>query len=56
VFPLRLHVKTAKSLAATDIVLGHSRPPITVSTLREAEQFFDGGYRDNPVRSRVRTG
>jgi D-serine deaminase-like pyridoxal phosphate-dependent protein len=44
--PLRLHVKTAKSLAATDVVLGQGRPPITVSTLREAEQFFDGGYRD----------
>jgi len=44
--PLRLHVKTAKSLAATDVVLGAGRPPITVSTLREAEQFFDGGYRD----------
>src|SRR5688572_958727 len=44
--PLRLHVKTAKSLAATDVVLGTGRPPITVSTLREAEQFFEGGYRD----------
>jgi D-serine deaminase-like pyridoxal phosphate-dependent protein len=44
--PLRLHVKTAKSLAAADVVLGQGRPPITVSTLREAEQFFEGGYRD----------
>jgi len=44
--PLRLHVKTAKSLAATDVVLGTGRPPITVSTLLEAEQFFEGGYRD----------
>ena len=44
--PLRLHVKTAKSLPATDVVLGTGRPPITVSTLREAEQFFEGGYRD----------
>jgi D-serine deaminase-like pyridoxal phosphate-dependent protein len=44
--PLRLHVKTAKSLPATDVVLGPGRPPITVSTLREAEQFFEGGYRD----------
>ena len=44
--PLRLHVKTAKSLAAAELVLGGRRSPITVSTLREAEQFFDGGYRD----------
>lgn len=44
--PLRLHVKTAKSLQVTDVALGGKREPITVSTLREAEQFFDGGYRD----------
>ncbi|MCC6210432.1 MAG: alanine racemase [Burkholderiales bacterium] len=44
--PLRLHVKTAKSLEAVEAVVGPGRPPITVSTLREAEQFFDGGYRD----------
>jgi D-serine deaminase-like pyridoxal phosphate-dependent protein len=48
--PLRLHVKTAKSLEAVEAVLGPysgpARPPITVSTLKEAEQFFEGGYRD----------
>lgn len=44
--PLRLHVKTAKSLDVAELVLGPGRPPITVSTLKEAEQFFAGGYRD----------
>jgi D-serine deaminase-like pyridoxal phosphate-dependent protein len=41
--PLRLHVKTAKSLEAAEFVLGGRKDPITVSTLKEAEQFFDGG-------------
>jgi D-serine deaminase-like pyridoxal phosphate-dependent protein len=44
--PLRLHVKTAKSLEAAAFVLEGRKDPITVSTLKEAEQFFDGGYRD----------
>src|SRR5690348_13334610 len=44
--PLRLHVKTAKSLEAVALVLDNKKDPITVSTLKEAEQFFDGGYRD----------
>jgi D-serine deaminase-like pyridoxal phosphate-dependent protein len=44
--PLRLHVKTAKSLEVVEAVVGPGRPPITVSTLHEAEQFFDSGYRD----------
>lgn len=44
--PLRLHVKTPKSPAAVDFVLGGAKAPITVSTLKEAEQFFDAGYRD----------
>lgn len=48
--PLRLHVKTAKSLPAVALVLGGTqvpvKAPITVSTLREAEQFFEAGYRD----------
>ena len=30
----------------TDVKLAPSRPPITVSTLKEAEQFFEAGYRD----------
>lgn len=44
--PLRLHVKTAKCLEVTRLVLGEQKAPITVSTLKEAEQFFDAGYRD----------
>lgn len=44
--PLRLHVKTAKSLEAAALVLDGKKEPITVSTLKEAEQFFEGGYRD----------
>ena len=48
--PLRLHVKTAKSLEAVELVLGGRKDPITVSTLKEAEQFYEGGnaggYRD----------
>jgi len=44
--PLRLHVKTAKSPDVTALVLGGVKAPITVSTLREAEAFFDAGYRD----------
>ena len=43
---LRYHVKTAKSLEVTDLVLGGRKAPIAVSTLKEAEQFFDGGYQD----------
>lgn len=44
--PLRLHVKTAKCAEVAALVLGGERAPITVSTLKEAEQFFDAGYRD----------
>ncbi|HEX2567473.1 MAG TPA: alanine racemase [Burkholderiales bacterium] len=44
--PLRLHVKTAKSLEAVALVLEGKKDPITVSTLKEAEQFFEGGYKD----------
>jgi len=43
---LRLHVKTAKSLEVTRLVLGQAPQPITVSTLKEAEQFALHGYRD----------
>ncbi len=42
--PLRLHVKTSKSVEVTERVHGHG--PITVSTLAEAEHFADAGYRD----------
>lgn len=43
---LRPHVKTAKSLEVTRIALGGVTGPITVSTLREAEEFFAGGFTD----------
>ena len=44
--PLRLHVKTPKSPAVAALALGGKKAPITVSTLKEAEQFFDAGYTD----------
>lgn len=44
--PLRLHVKTAKSLDAVARVFPGGPGPITVSTLAEAEYFADAGYRD----------
>lgn len=44
--PLRLHVKTAKSPQVAELVLAGAKAPITVSTLKEAEQFFDAGYQD----------
>jgi len=44
--PLRLHVKTAKCAEVAALVLEDRKAPITVSTLKEAEQFFDAGYRD----------
>jgi D-serine deaminase-like pyridoxal phosphate-dependent protein len=44
--PLRLHVKTAKCAEVAALVLGSEKAPITVSTLKEAEQFFDAGYHD----------
>ena len=43
---LRPHVKTAKSVEVTQIALGAAHGAITVSTLREAEYFFDHGFRD----------
>lgn len=43
---LRLHVKTAKSLEVTRLVQGEAAGPITVSTLKEAEEFAGHGYRD----------
>ena len=44
--PLRLHVKTAKSVEVAAVVFGGGPGPITVSTLAEAEQFADAGYDD----------
>ena len=44
--PLRLHVKTAKCAEVTSLVLGGKKAPICVSTLKEAERFFEEGYAD----------
>jgi D-serine deaminase-like pyridoxal phosphate-dependent protein len=43
---LRPHVKTAKSVEVVQRALDAPAGPITVSTLREAEYFFDHGFRD----------
>jgi D-serine deaminase-like pyridoxal phosphate-dependent protein len=43
---LRPHVKTAKSVDVAQLALDAPAGPITVSTLREAEYFFDHGFRD----------
>ena len=43
---LRPHLKTAKSIDVALRVLRSPDDPITVSTLKEAEYFFDHGVRD----------
>ena len=43
---LRTHVKTSKSIDVVRLVIDPERPAITVSTLREAEYFFDHGISD----------
>lgn len=43
---LRPHVKTAKSVEVTRIALDAESGPITVSTLKEAEHFFEAGFTD----------
>jgi D-serine deaminase-like pyridoxal phosphate-dependent protein len=43
---LRPHVKTVKNIEATRVALGAETGPIAVSTVREAEYFFDHGFRD----------
>ena len=43
---LRPHVKTAKSFDVVSLAVAPGVGGITVSTLKEAEQFFDAGYRD----------
>ncbi len=43
---LRPHVKTAKNVEVAQCALGAPHGAITVSTLREAEYFFDHGFRD----------
>jgi len=42
----RPHVKTSKSLPVTQAQLAAGAEGITVSTLKEAEQFFDAGISD----------
>lgn len=43
---LRSHLKTAKSLNIAEKIVDDNNPGITVSTLREAEYFAAGGYKD----------
>jgi len=43
---LRPHVKTGKSVDVAQRALGAAAGPITVSTVREAEYFYDHGFRD----------
>jgi len=43
---LRPHVKTAKSVEVTQRALDAPAGAITVSTVREAEYYFDHGFRD----------
>ncbi len=43
---LRPHVKTAKSLDVARLINNGDTGPITVSTLKEAEYFFSGGFDD----------
>ncbi|WP_426111013.1 alanine racemase [Pseudomonas sp. DSP3-2-2] len=43
---LRPHVKTNKSLQVTERLFAGGRGPITVSTLREADFFFEAGFTD----------
>jgi D-serine deaminase-like pyridoxal phosphate-dependent protein len=43
---LRPHVKTAKNVEVAQAAIGAPTGPITVSTVREAEYFFDHGFRD----------
>lgn len=43
---LRPHVKTAKAVEVARIAFGGGTGPITVSTLKEAEWFFERGFTD----------
>jgi D-serine deaminase-like pyridoxal phosphate-dependent protein len=43
---LRPHVKTAKSIDVVRRLFGNQDGPVTVSTLKEAEYFADGGFTD----------
>lgn len=44
--PLRPHVKTPKSIEVSRLTMASPRGPITVSTLKEAEVYFDHGVTD----------
>lgn len=44
--PLRPHVKTCKSVEIARRMLGPASPGIAVSTLAEAEHFFEHGFAD----------
>lgn len=43
---LRPHLKTLKSISAARYVLGGTDSPITVSTLKEAQEFGRAGFKD----------
>ena len=43
---LRPHLKTPKSLKVAQIAVPDTSAPVTVSTLREADYFAQGGYTD----------
>jgi D-serine deaminase-like pyridoxal phosphate-dependent protein len=43
---LRPHLKTPKSLQVANLAIPDKTAPITVSTLKEAEYFAQGGYTD----------
>ncbi|MFQ5626587.1 MAG: alanine racemase, partial [Methyloligellaceae bacterium] len=43
---LRPHLKTSKSLKVAECAVADKSAPITVSTLREADYFAQGGYTD----------
>ncbi len=43
---LRPHLKTAKSVDVARLAVGGASGPVTVSTLREAEYFFEHGFDD----------
>ena len=43
---LRPHIKTAKSARVAELAHGGVKGPLTVSTLKEAEYFFDHGFTD----------
>ena len=49
---LRPHVKTAKSLEVAQCALGRPPGQSPFRRVREAEYFFDHGFRGHPVRGR----